>query len=46
MTTQQAIAELMAKYNECRAKWVERDGDAFSEEDFHAWFTAQVAKTA
>lgn len=46
MTTQQAIAELIAKYNEYRAKWVERDGDAFSEENFHTWFTAQATKTA
>lgn len=42
MTTPEAIAELMTKYNEARAMWIEKMGNKFSEEEFHAWFTKQV----
>lgn len=40
MTTAQLIAELMAKYNENRAKWVALHGNT---DGFDAWFTKQVA---
>ena len=42
MTTPEAIAELMNKYNEARAMWIEKMGDKFNENEFHAWFTKQV----
>jgi hypothetical protein len=38
----QAIAELMDRYNEYRAKFEARFGAEFDEVTFHAWFTAQV----
>lgn len=40
MTDAQAIAELMAKYDSSRAKWVALYGTA---DGFDAWFTKQVA---
>ena len=39
MTTQDAIKELMNKYDENRQKWIERFG---SDEGFDKWFTKQV----
>ena len=42
MNTAEAIAEMMTKYNEARAMWIEKMGDKFYENEFHAWFTKQV----
>jgi len=39
MTNQ--IAELMTKYDEYKAKWIETFGE-FDEAAFRAWFTKQV----
>jgi hypothetical protein len=39
MTASTLIAELMAKYDESRAKWVALCGSA---DGFDAWFTQQV----
>ena len=39
MNTQNAIKELMQKYDENRQKWIERFG---SDEGFDKWFTQQV----
>jgi len=42
MSTAAAIAELMARYNEARKKWLAHYGAAFNEAEFHAWFTDQA----
>ena len=39
MTTANLIAELMAKYDDNRAKWIAQRGNA---NGFDAWFTQQV----
>jgi hypothetical protein len=39
MNASQLIAELMAKYDENRAKWIAQLGNA---DGFDAWFTQQV----
>ena len=40
ITTVEAFAELMNKYNENRAKWMTKYG---SDAGFDVWFTEQVA---
>ena len=42
MTEQATIRELMTRYNEARAQWIEAKGENFNEAEFHAWFTKQV----
>jgi hypothetical protein len=39
MTTAEAIKELMNKFDENRARWIERFG---SDKGFNEWFTKQV----
>lgn len=39
MTTVEALAEMMQKYNEYQAKWIAFHG---TKEGFDAWFTQQV----
>lgn len=44
MNNNETIAEIMTRYNECRAKFETRFGAEFDENLFHAWFTEQVAR--
>jgi len=39
MTTVEALAEMMQKYNEYQAKWIETFG---TKDGFDQWFTQQV----
>ncbi len=39
MTNANTIRELMAQYNEYRARWIEEHG---TDEGFDTWFTSQV----
>lgn len=41
-TTTRTLAELMARYNEARAKFEARFGAEFDEAKFHAWMTRQA----
>jgi len=38
----EALKEIMAEYNKARSIWEREKGSEFNEEEFHAWFTAQV----
>ena len=41
--TQEALKEMMEKYNENREKWVAQFG---TDDGFNEWFTSQVMKGA
>jgi len=42
MNAADTIRELMTRYNEARAMWIEKLGAEFDEAKFHDWFTKQV----
>jgi hypothetical protein len=42
MQMRDAMREIMNRYNEARAIWIEKKGKDFNENEFHAWFTKQV----
>jgi hypothetical protein len=42
MTEQEALRELMNRYNEARARWIKEKGENFDEAEFHAWFSEQA----
>lgn len=44
MTAAETVREIMARYNEAKARAIANLGEKFDEAEFHAWFTQQVAK--
>ena len=41
-TIREMIREIINRYNEARAMWIEKNGEDFKEDEFHEWLAKQV----